>query len=243
MSVQVTLCVFLLFSSAASIICPAFDCDTLDSNVCASEISDDNFKINANGCETGYSCKGTIVLLWSEKEIYETNTTLFCEPGSSFSTLNSFYPKTYQESCLAHDPNKMFKNGGGFVKSCSSDLDCELVDGTYSECMCTFKSDNTGICLSSVELEDWLGDDYVRDCRDNGFIEDRNTALYWMTYRFAWIYSLGSLSCVNFFSEIDSLQELQDQITTGASYDSPNLSNGSTTTALLHGFLGLLALC
>lgn len=113
MSVQVTLCVFLLFSSAASIICPAFDCDTLDSNVCASEISDDNFKINANGCETGYSCKGTIVLLWSEKEIYETNTTLFCEPGSSFSTLNSFYPKTYQESCLAHDPNKMFKNGGG----------------------------------------------------------------------------------------------------------------------------------
>lgn len=240
MAAKIILCLSVVFSLVASIICPAYTCDALDFNICASEVSDGSIKINEKGCETGYYCSGSLVRMWSQNMYSSQNTTMFCEEGSFFSLMNSSYSYLlYTFPCDTADPNKQFRNGG-LVKSCSLDDDCEYVDGTFGICVCTFKSDNTGVCFSSAENEDWLGADFARDCGTNNIITDRNTALYWNIYAVAWLFNLGSLSCVDVFGEFKDIDKFKDQITTGASYDSPNLS--SAAMAMMLGFLGFLAL-
>ncbi len=239
MAAQIILYFSSLFSLAVSITCPTFTCESLESNVCAIKTSDNHFKLNENGCENGYWCFGTSLLEKSQNADFSKNLQIPCSPGSLFNRFN--LTEKYTRSCPVPNPKQKFKNGG-LVISCSSDLDCGLVDGTYTTCSCTFNSDSTGYCSPSVYNEDYLGAEYWRDCGANHTITDRNTQIYWSVYAWAWWVSLGSLSCIDIFGEINTLGTFQDQITTGASYEYPNLSRGSMAMALVQGFLGLLAL-
>lgn len=163
MGVKVALCLSVLFSLAASISCPSFTCDTLDTNMCASKASDGSFKLNENGCETGFYCQGLLIRWWATNEVYEKNTTISCAPGDFLSDANSTVPPTLTHTCLTPNPNKKFKNGK-LVVSCSSDNDCLLVDGTNTTCFCAFNSGSNGYCIPSLSNEEFLGPDYWRDC-------------------------------------------------------------------------------
>lgn len=250
MAVKITLCLSVTFSLVASITCQTYTCGSFGTDICATKSSDGAIKVNENWCETGSYCLGSTLLHWSSTYLYPTNTTIFCTPGSFFNLINSSFSETFTDTCLVLSSNKKFKSGN-MIKSCSSDADCELVDGTYATCFCTFNSNSNGICFSYTNNEDWFGADYVRDCGPNNTITDRNTAVYWYLYRNAWLLSLGDLSCEDSMVEINFMQQLQDQITTGASYDPPNFNgdstaissgDGSTAAALMHGVLILLAL-
>ena len=256
MAAQVTLCLCSLFSIVASLTCPSFTCDnSLPTNICASKVTEQSFKVNANGCQEGYYCMGSWVSIWSQipwliqqgnypeniakyLDAYSDDTpTIPCFNGTLNFTSSIYKNITINYPCGTRDPKKHFKNGE-LVVSCSANSDCELVDGTSTFCWCTFKS-GAGICYPHVSNDDFLGDDYWRDCGANNTITDWNTIWYWSIYSWAWLINQGGLSCDNVFAEMNSLQAFQDQITTGATYGSPNL-NGFTAVAL--GLLGLLAL-
>lgn len=238
MASQSILCVLVVFSYAGSIACPTFTCESLDANVCATK-NLGIFQVNANGCEAGSYCFGGAVIFWSGWTYKETNTTLLCFPGSPLDSFNPSHQVVLH--CPPPDPSKKFKSGN-MVISCSSSDDCELVDGSHTTCRCWLNSYDTGICSPSDQNEDWLGANYWRDCGADYFIEDRNTAIYWQVYGMAWITSHSSINCLDVFAEINSLQEFQDQIDTGASYDSFKLNDESTAMVLASGSLGLLAL-
>lgn len=255
MAVKTILYLSAIVCLVASITCPVITCESLGTNVCGTKISASSFKVNENGCEDGYYCEGSLVSVWSQAEdmaklyskfdtlrdYYETlakMTTLQCTQGSYFKAKTSGVPKTLSYPCLIPNATHKFKNGKLYV-SCSSELDCEIISGQHMPCSCALNSESIGMCTPSPLNEDLYETEYQRDCGANHTITDTNTALYWATYGTAKYLKGCSLGCVDIFAEIKHLQDFQAQITTGASYDSPNLSDGSMTLA--QGILGLLA--
>ena len=239
MAVKVILCLSVLFSFAASVVCPTFSCKPLSTNVCASKVSARTFQVNENGCDTGYYCAGAKVDLWANNLRYTTNTTIYCEQGDFMRIMNSESSQRVSVPCPIADPKKKFKNGELWV-TCSSDSDCVLVDGDKTFCACTFNSGSTGYCYPHESNEDFLGPDYWRDCGTRHTITDANTATYWLIYEVALFQNLGSIKCTDIFAEINFIEDFQNQITTGATYNSTIVRSGSMPMVL--GVLAFLAL-
>jgi hypothetical protein len=182
---------------------------------------------------------GATVYLWANNLEYKTNTTIYCEEGDFMSIMNTKSSQRVSVPCPIADPKKKFKNGELWI-TCSSDADCVLVDGSKTICACTFNSGSTGYCYPHESNEDFLGPNYWRDCGSSHTITDENTATYWLLYESAYFDSVGSISCTDIFAEINFIEDFQNQITTGATYNSTNLRSGSMPMVL--GFLGFLAL-
>ena len=240
MAVKITLCLSVMLGLVASITCPTYTCESLGTNVCANKVTATSIQVNDNGCEDNYYCSGVEVLSWVQSSSATANSTFSCQAGTFLSHKSStYYQSATSYPCPVPDAGKKFQSNQMQI-SCTTDSDCRLVDNTNSTCLCTFKSDTTGICIPSASNEDFLGTGYSRDCGTNHTITDRNTAMYWSVYVTAWVLDQGTISCRDIFGEIDTFSTFEDQITTGASYGSPSWASGYTAMAL--GSLGLLAL-
>ena len=222
-SVWVCLTVTVLVSASY---CPTFTCDSsLTTNVCASYTSGSAFKVNSNGCQSGYECSAIAVATWADlinaSGSTSSGSTTSCTAVSTSTTTTT---TTFTSmSCGTKLSNKTFKSGQTVI-SCTADTDCKLADDTYTNCMCVFKTDGTGICEASSSNDQVYGG-YWTDCGTSNTITDENTAAYWTFYMLYWEYTQSTISCMSVFLETTTLDDLY------SSYNS--------ALALAIGLLGL----
>ena len=228
MVMKTVLCLAALIALGSASYCPTYSCDaSLTSNVCASYVSGSAFKLNSNGCQTDYYCSAIAVGLWAElinASSTSSGSTMSCTAAttSTTTTTTSFTSM----SCGTKLSNKTFKSGQTVI-SCTADSDCKLADDTYTNCMCVFKTDGTGICEASTSNDQVYGG-YWTDCGTSNTITDEDTAAYWVFYMLYWEYTQSTVSCMSIFLETTTLSDLYD------AYDG--------AAALAAGVLGLLAL-
>jgi hypothetical protein len=151
-----------------------------------------------------------------------TATTLSCSADSTSTTSTAF--TSY--SCGTKLSNKTFKNGQTVI-SCNSSSDCQLTDLTYADCICVFKTDNTGICEADISNDAVYGG-FWTDCGTTNTITDKDAYYYWILYMSYWEYSQSTVTCMSLFTEASTLSDLYDAY------------NGAATLAV--GVFGLLAL-
>ena len=111
--------------------------------------------------------------------------------------------------CGTKLPSKTFKNGHSVV-SCTSNIDCKLSDDTYSDCICIFKTDGTGICEASTS-NDQVYSGYWTDCGTANALTDPETAAFWTFYMMFWEYTQSTVSCIDIFKEVKTLHELYER--------------------------------
>ena len=207
MAVKTLLCLSFLLCLVSSSFCPSYSCSALTSNVCASQTSKTTFQLNSNGCAAGYYCSAVATSLWA-------NTLSNTSVGATFPcSVNpaSTYTPTTPVNCGTKNPHVTFKSGQT-VLSCSHNYDCTLVDGTYTECVCILKSDNTGICRAHFSNEQVYGG-YWKDCGSSNTITDKDTAAYWAFYLAYWEFTKSTVSCMSIFEETATLTKLYNAYT------------------------------
>lgn len=233
------LCLSFLFSLVSASYCPTYTCDSsLTLNVCAVYSSNRSFKLNSNGCQTGYFCSWSFTTMWAESlhAASPTGSSFPCSQSVTSTTTSTSY-SLY--SCGTKLPDKNFKNGQTVI-SCTSDSDCILVDNTTTFCVCPFRSDGIGICNADTN-NDQVFNGYWSACGSDNTLTDKAIADYWAFYLIYWEYMQSTVSCMNIFIEATMLSDLQ------AAYDKAiNLAaaNNSTTESgsVAMSVLGLLAL-
>lgn len=240
MALNTLLCLSASLCLVASVFCPAYTCSSaLNSTECGRFTSDNNVLLNENGCGEGYYCSGSQFPKYPPFTTRTSEDTILCYPlnVTFFSLFNASFSE-FSLPCGTHrDPNKKFKNGGQ-VLSCTSDDDCQLVDGTKTPCLCNFKEDNIGLCIPPEIDEDWT--EFWRDCGDSNVITDRYTVMYWSVYMWIWMASREAVSCIKIFVEFELLKDIQKEITTGASYDSDSVLAAQVTALGIFSSLALL---
>ena len=228
MVMKTVLCLATLIALGSAGYCPTYTCDTsLASNVCAASAGGQAFKLNSNGCQSGYFCSAVATNLWSvllSGTGTATGATLSCTAETTSTTTTTTTFTSY--SCGAKVTGKTFKSGQSVV-SCNSDSDCVQTDGTNADCMCIFKTDSSGIC-EAHRSNDVVFSGFWSDCGTSNTITDEDTAAYWDFYISYWEYTNSNVSCMSIFMETTLLNDLYDAY------------NGAATLAV--GVFGLLAL-
>ena len=209
MVMKTVLCLAALIVLGSASVCPKYTCDSgLASNVCASYTNGQDFKLNSNGCQSGYYCSAIATSLWSIllSGVGGTGTTYSCIADTTSTTTTS---GTWTSmSCGTKLANKNFKNGQTVI-SCTSDNDCQLADLTTTDCGCIFKADGTGIC-EAHQSNDQVYAGYWNDCGTSNVITDEDTAAYWVFYILYWEFSQSTVSCMSIFMETQALSDLFD---------------------------------
>lgn len=193
--------------------CPTFSCSSaLDSNVCANRVSNTAYQLNSNGCSSTYHCSAEDLMTWigqfsnsatATSPLY-TQNTYSCLPDDQVFATN---PKVWiPATCYAHQANRGFKNGQAVV-TCSQDIDCQLVDGSHTQCYCTFRTDGYGLCQPDIS-NDLVFADYWDDCGYDGLMGDEKAYNYWVAYRDLYVYQQSPLPCSDIFSELQELTTL-----------------------------------
>lgn len=207
MALQLTLCLAALTALSTAAFCPTYTCDSsLPVSTCASFTGSQAFKLNSNGCSTGYYCSAIALSEWAQLLYTSTvspTSTYPCSVSSDTTASSSFTSL----SCGTKLANKNFKNSKTIV-SCTAHTDCVLVDSTYTTCMCVFKTDGSGICKAHNSNDDVYAG-YWTDCGPSEVINDEDKVNYWNFYMTYWEYLQSTVECTNIFSEVTTLAELQ----------------------------------
>ena len=222
------LCLAALIALTGASYCPTFTCDAdMTTNVCASYMSGSAFKLNSNGCQSNYYCSAIATGLWAELingSSTSSGSTYSCTAASTSGTTTS--TSFTSMSCGTKLSNKNFKSGQTVI-SCTADTDCKLADDTYTNCMCVFKTDGTGICEADLNNDQVYGG-YWNDCGASDTITDEDIAAYWTFYYLYWEYTQSTVSCMNIFHETTILSNLHTAYTGG----SPSTTDGAEVLAI-----------
>lgn len=232
MAVKTILCFSFLLCLVSSGYCPTYSCSALATNVCASHTSSSSFQLNSNGCSAGYYCSAAAANYWA-LNLFVTRTSPGTTLACSANPASTYTPTTPMNCGTKQNPHKNFKNGQT-VLSCSSDTDCALVDGTYADCTCIFKSDNTGICEAHTSNDQVFGG-FWKDCGSSNTITDKDTAAYWSFYVAYWEYTKSTVSCMNIFEETATLSKLYSAYTTKPTTTTPTTPTTPTTNSTSTG--------
>lgn len=216
----------VLLALAHGISCPAFACDyTLGTNMCAKLANSGLYHINGNGCESDSYCLAASMEHWALTRNDTSLSTYYCQQRDPFPVYVRTESTFSYESCPSKMTSRTFKAGKGLV-FCEYNNDCLLQDDTVTECVCTVRSDQKGVCLPDVNNEDIFGGFWTA-CGDINRIEDLVTYNYWMAFIASWLWLQSDLTCLRTFLEVESL----DQAT--AIFNSASLLSAGLL-ALLH---------
>ena len=194
---------FLLGLASASI-CPLYSCSSeLPEDICGTRLDYQTFLLNSNGCSSSDCSVFTLsAWTWNSESI-----TQACAPVH-----DPFQPALNWTSqrCPSMQENKGFKNYAQNL-TCYSEEDCELQDGSYTECVCVYRSDGMGVCRADPsDPVTFAG--YWEECNANyGYIKDQKAYMYWTWYRENWVWTQSNVDCVGMFWELDKLQYLQGE--------------------------------
>lgn len=210
MSTQFFLSLLFLVSCQGASVCPTFSCDsTVASNTCAVYVGSYAFKINANGCMSGFTCSAVTISTWAggifRGGVGSAGTTKECEAETvGIQAIGAFE----SAPCPTKLPNKAFQSGQSVV-TCEEDEDCLLADGSKTLCVCSFRSDGLGICSVDYSNEVVFAD-YWKDCGSSNVITEEDSALYWTAYMGNWVYEQSTIECASIFAENQRVQSLFD---------------------------------
>lgn len=218
MLVRTVLCLSTWIVLQVRSLCPLYTCANLPSNICAQYMGDSHFQLNYNHCLQGHWCSALSTREWAETFTANPgltlNSTYYCSPTvvDLAGTIRSQF-RGYD--CGSKKPGQTFKSGQ-IVNSCTTDTDCELSDGSFSECMCVFKSDGTGVCTATKD-NDQVFPEFWDECGDSNYIDSLKAAYFWVFYLYFWEYTKSTVPCVHVFMEIGDLNDLYvDYIGAGA---------------------------
>ena len=196
----------VLLALAQGISCPAFACDyTLGTDKCATLANSGVFHLNGNGCESDFYCLAASMEYWALTLNATSSTTYYCQRRDIFPVYVRTESTFSYESCPSKAEGRTFKAGTGVV-FCESNNDCLLQDDTITECVCTIRSDQQGVCMPDLSNEN-LFSGYWAACGDLGRIEDLVTYNYWMAFIASWLWVQSDLTCLQTFLEVESLQQ------------------------------------
>lgn len=200
---------FFLGLASASV-CPFYSCSSeLPDDICGTRLDYQTFLLNSNGCSGSHECSVLTLSAWTWSQ---ESITQACAPVHDY-----FQPivNWTGQRCPAMEENKGFKNYAQNL-TCYSDEDCELQDGTFTECVCAYRSDGLGVCLPDPsDPVTFAG--YWDECKANyGHIKDQKAYMYWTWYRENWVWTQSTVDCVGMFWELDKLQYLQGEYESAA---------------------------
>jgi hypothetical protein len=169
------------------------------------------FKLNSNGCNTGYFCSAFTTSQWAKQLSQDINVKegkMPCDPEFTSTVTNGNWDSM---SCGTKLPNKNFQSfknlqSGQLNTKCDSNSDCLLDDGTYANCVCVYSENGSGVCEAHSSNDQVYGE-YWSNCT-NGVIEGQDKALYWSFYKMYWAYTQTTLTCMNIFIEKTMLSDL-----------------------------------
>ena len=155
---------FSVLGFALSLECPEYMCGDLEDGVCAI-ISDDGdtISINENGCPSGKYCslEEAFVSFDAGDQIYECDEDFTDEDDDAdiedFEQFKDFSGDQWKALPLCESQSSKNLKDGEWSDECDTDEDCELVDGSYSECEC--HSNGKSYCTPefySDYFEDWF---------------------------------------------------------------------------------------
>jgi hypothetical protein len=188
----------VLLSLAAA--CPTYTCADLDSGVCSTYTSQNEYSINKNPCPSSSYCGYEDFVSWQ-------STNLVGEVLSCSST---------DSGAVAADTGSVYLCGtridsrdlvdGSYPKVCDSYVDCKLNDGSYSECECGM--DGKAYCVPDINSETF--DDYWKECwADNyGRLDNYKHWAYWELKSTYYVPYTSAYSCAhNLFSEFIQIDD------------------------------------
>ena len=216
------LLLFLGLTSAS--VCPTYSCSSeLPNDICATRLDYQTFQLNSNGCSGSSECSVFTLNAWTWNS---DSITYACAPVYDY-----FRPAVNWtiQVCPPMQENKGFKNYAQNM-TCYSDSDCELQDGTFTQCLCVFRTDGMGVCNPDPS-DPVIFAGYWDRCRANDWhISDQKEYMYWAWYREHWAWAQSTVDCAGMFWELDKLQYLQGEYETAA-------KAGLAGLLLLTGFL------
>ena len=207
------LCLAALITFCCAAVCPTFTCNPIEGNVCASYQGNSVFKLNSNGCNSGYYCSAFVTSQWAiqlSQDKAASQGNMPCDPEFTSTLTNGNWDSM---SCGTKLPNKSFQSykslqNGQLSAACSGDSDCLLDDGTYANCVCVFSETGSGVCDAHSSNDQVYGE-YWGNCT-KGVIEGQDKALYWSFYKMYWAYTQTTLTCMKIFIETAMLSDLSE---------------------------------
>lgn len=202
-SVLVLLC---LAAVSQATFCPIFACsDVLGANVCVNSVTSDAYQINSNGCPSGYACYGAGIYSWAKALTATSYPTYDCQPAGTYYAID---PNTWTyATCYPKQENRQFKSRQAVV-TCNRDIDCQLLDGSYSTCECVFRTDGAGVCKPDVSNE-LVYAGYWDECGTDMRINKQEIYAYWSTYMTYYTMLQSNVPCLDVIYEIGYVAQLQ----------------------------------
>ena len=173
------LSLFLLLSLAVltPAVCPVATCTTLGYNACASFTGSD-LSLNVQNCTQGLHCSAFKTYHWARlrMDAGDVEGTLWCsqdgyEPPEVISAATKV-------TCGQRDKKQTLKDGA-YPKQCASSMDCELLNGEYSNCECGM--DGATYCVA--EWGSSIMDGFWNACNNSTNLIDASSYQYWSEYR------------------------------------------------------------
>lgn len=200
----------LLLYPATAISCFSYTCTELDYMICATKVSDYDILVNFLGCDGFCSAEG--VISWAPfAELREEYSCLSREEGSLYEYQN-YYDQSSKSKfdqimlrCPERDQQKDLAEGH-HPKLCYSELDCELEDGTYSQCACGLSSQ--AFCVPDLSSKEY--DSYWAECKD-GRYSNPEAYEHWMNLVDHYTLTVEPPICTwQLFDELEFLQNYME---------------------------------
>lgn len=129
----------LLSSALGWLSCPVLTCQDLPVNICASLVNNNTIAINSNACDETRQCNYDRVMTWFSIEPSQRFPTYGCDAAQAISLGTSW-------TCPNRAASKNLVTGS-YPRSCLTDSDCTLQDGTTNDCVCAPRTSGTsGFC-------------------------------------------------------------------------------------------------
>ena len=206
----------LLFSLQWSVFashCPAFSCaTTLQDNMCALLIGEATFKVNSQGCDGSHSCSAFSLLSWAGRSASTASSGFPCSPVVPASSASVSGEWGYAP-CPSRKLDKDFKSGS-LVITCSSRLDCLLMDNTTTTCECVLRTDGLGICQSDISSQAFSG--YWEECGSLNQLSSEIAYNYWSLFATYWTLEQSNIDCMSIFIEQQALDAARSVYNAGA---------------------------
>lgn len=177
-------------------------------NACATLGTEGQVVLNSSPCKEDFECTTQSIMAWYNTDPITRTNVLPCTAAKELVIGANW-------ACTNREASKNLIEGT-YPKTCLSSADCQLVDGTFNECVCTPRTTGTsGYCRPNISSS------YFQNYWDlctlgNNFIKDKYEGFYWfLKTNYAVYYDTEDLpTCIanlwEFAMYRDMEQEIQD---------------------------------
>lgn len=174
--------------------CPTFTCASIDKGYCAFLDEDKNVEFATRPCPEGTGCSLLSIVNFADSSSAKCTKDITIEAAFD-----------YKARCVERQPNSDLVFGT-HPKECSTNNDCQIQNGNFSSCICSF--DGASYC--QPELSSYLFDFYWEECdMHNGTVTNgKIITLMNLIYSY-YVYTIQPPSCMlRYMFELTRIHEL-----------------------------------